>query len=261
MNIKNYTTEKDLANVPDQVPIDVLEIIIKQIKKSICKIKCNDGGNGTGFFCAIPFPDKFHQLPVLMTNNHVITEKDLMEGNRIKFTINNDKFSFEIIIDDFRKIYTNQDFDVTIIEIKDNDNLDMNSFLELDDQIFKDNPNDLFRGKSIYLIGHPKGGMPTYAMGLVKDIDEDNYEIRHLCKTNPGSSGCPIINLNNNRVIGLHKGAAKNGQNWNVGILLKEPINHFKEENKNNKNNKIIKYNVNNNIKENINEEDTNDLD
>ena len=144
-----------------------------------------------------------------MTNNHVIKEKDLMEGNRIKFTKNNDKYSFEIIIDDFRKIYSNQDFEVTIIEIKENDNLDMNSFLELDDQIFKDIPNDLYKGKSIYLIGHPAGGMPTFSMGLVKDIDEDNYEIRHLCKTNPGSSGCPIINLNNNRVIGSSQKWAK----------------------------------------------------
>ena len=209
MDNKSYEPEKDLANVPDQIPINILEIIIEQSKKSICKIKCNDGGNGTGFFCIIPFPDKFHQLPVLMTNNHVISEHDLMKDNKIKFTMNNDKLRFEIIIDKLRKIYSNEDYDVTIIEIKENDNLDMNSFMEIDNQIFKDNPNDIFKGKSIYLIGHPKGGDSTYSMGLIKDIDEDNYEIRHLCKTNPGSSGCPIINLNNNRVIGIHKGASK----------------------------------------------------
>ena len=177
-----------------------------------------------------------------------------MEGGKIQFTINNDKYSFEIKIDDFRKKYSNKDCDVTIIEIKENDNLDMNSFLEIDDQIFKDSPDDIYRKKSIYLLGHQKGGMPTYAMGIIKDIDEEDYEIRHLCKTNPGSSGCPIINLNNNRVIGIHKGAAKNGQNWNIGILLKEPLKHFKEENLNNI---IIKYN----IKENHNEEDKNDFD
>ena len=109
----------------------------------------------------------------------------------------------------------------------------MNSFLEIDDQIFKDNINDIYKGKSIYLIGYPRGGKPKYAIGLIKGIDENNYDIRHLCKSNPGSSGCPIINLNNNRVIGIHKGAASKGKNWNLGTLLKEPIKYFKEKNNN----------------------------
>ena len=88
MNNKNYIPEKDLENVPDDVPFNILKIIIEQIEKSICKIKCNDGGNGTGFFCIIPFPDKFHLLPVLMTNNHVITEDDIMKVRKIEFTMN-----------------------------------------------------------------------------------------------------------------------------------------------------------------------------
>ena len=235
MDNKNYIPEKNLANIPDEVPNNILKIIIEQNEKSLCKINCNDGGNDIGFFCIIPFPDKFHQLPVLITNNHIITENDIIKKNKIKVTINNDKLKFVIIIDEFRKIYTNKDYDITIIEIKENDNLDMNLFLEIDDQIFKDNINDIYKGKSIYLIGHPKGGISTYSMGIIKDINVDNYKITYLCKTNIGSSGCPIINLNNNRVIGIHKGAGKNGQNWNLGILLKEPINIFKEENLNNK--------------------------
>ena len=127
----------------------------------------------------------------------------------------------------------------------------MNSFLEIDYKIFEDNPNDIYRGKSIYLIGYPKDGMATYSMGLIKDINEGNYEIRHLCKTNPGSSGCPIINLNNNRVIGINKRVTKIG-NWNLGIFLKEPIKYFQEKNINNKN-------TNNNIKEKYNEKDNKD--
>ena len=213
MDTKTFEPEKDLANIPDQVPINMLKIIIEQSENSICKIKCNDGGNGTGFFCKIPFPDKFHQLPVLMTNNHVISENDIIKDNKIKFTMNNDKLRFEIIIDKLRKIYSNEDYDVTIIEIKENDNLDMNSFIEIDDQIFKDNSNDIFKEKSIYLIGHSKGEDSTYSIGLIKDINEDNYEIRYLCKTDPGSSGCPIINLNNNREIRIHKRTEKNGKN------------------------------------------------
>ena len=44
MDDKNYTPEKDLGNVPDDVPFDILKIIIKQIETSICKIRCQDGG-------------------------------------------------------------------------------------------------------------------------------------------------------------------------------------------------------------------------
>ena len=207
------------------------------------QINCNDRGNDTGFFCKIPFPDKCHQLRVLMTNNHVINKDDLKKDNKINFTINNDKLSFEIIIDEFRKIYTNKDYDITIIEIKENDNLDMNSFLEIDDQIFNDNHNDIYRGKTIYLIGYPKGGKPKYANGLIKDINENTYDIRHFCRSEQGWSGCRILNLNNNRVIGIHKGAAKKGQNWNLGTLLKEPIKDFKEKNIHNKNYKNNEYN------------------
>ena len=243
MGIQNYNPQKDSDNFPHSVPIEALRIILEQSRKNLCKIKCNDGGNGTGFFCIIPFPDKFKQLPVLITNNHVITKNDIIKNNKIKFTLNNYLLSFEILIDNFRKIYTNEIYDVTIIEIKEKDNLEMNSFLEIDAEIFKDNPKDIFKGKSIYLLSHPYGGDLKFSQGIIKNIEENNYTIRHLCRTNPGSSGCPIINLNNNRVIGIHKGAAKNNRNWNLGTLLKEPIEEFNKKNMNDKR----KNNSNNN--------------
>ena len=79
MDNKNYIPEKNLANIPDEVPNNILKIIIEQSQNSLCKINCNDRGNDTGFFCKIPFPDKFHQLPVLITNNHIITENDIIK--------------------------------------------------------------------------------------------------------------------------------------------------------------------------------------
>ena len=163
----NYIPEKDLENIPDYIETDTLKIIIKQSENSLCKIQCSDGGNGTGFFCIIPFPDKFHPLPVLMTNNHVIKENDIQKDKNIQFTLKNDKLLFNIRIDELRKVYTNEIYDITIIEIKGNDNLEMNSFLEIDDQIFKDNVNDIYRGKSIYLLSHPKGGISSFSVGII----------------------------------------------------------------------------------------------
>ena len=90
----------------------------------------------------------------------------------------------------------------------------MNSFLELDDNIFKDNPNDIYMKTSIFLISYPKGGISNYWMGIFKLLEEDDFTISHLCQSDPGSSGCPIIKINNNRLIGIHKGAhSKNNFN------------------------------------------------
>ena len=130
--------------------------------------------------------------------------------------INNGKWKFEIKNNEFRRIYSNEKLDVTIFEIKEEDNIDIKSFLEIDDQIFEDNINDI--DKSIYLIGYPEGEKQRLTNGLIKDIDENNYEIKHLCKSNPGASGCSIINLNNNRVIGIQTEAAT-GYKWNIGRL------------------------------------------
>ena len=70
----NYRLEKQLVNAPESIPSTNLENILGQMKESICKIKCKDGGNATGFFCIIPHPTKLNQLPVLI-NYHAINEE------------------------------------------------------------------------------------------------------------------------------------------------------------------------------------------
>ena len=234
MGTKCYTPEKDIEGSPLSIPISVLKIIIEQSEKSLCKIKCDNGVKGTGFFCIVPYPDKFHQLPVLMTNAHIIKKED----NEVKFSLNNE--FYEIAINDSRRVYSNEDYDITIIEIKEKDNIKINLYLELEDNIFKENPNEIYKDKPVYLISYPHGRNLNYSYGTIKLIEEDNYTIRHLCRSNPGSSGGPIMNLEGTRVIGIHKGAAKY-ENWNLGTLLKEPIEIF--------NGKLIKNSVNKNIK------------
>ena len=75
-----------------------------------------------------------------------------------------------------------------------------------------------------------------YSIGLIKDINEDNFIIRHLCDSAGGSSVSPIINSINFQVIGIHKGTPKGNNNWNLGTLFKEPIEIFNNKNENNKN-------------------------
>ena len=190
-------------------------------------------GHRTGFFCNVP--SGWGILKVLMTNNHVLKEEDILINKTIKFSINNGIKYFEIKIDESRKIYTSKKYDVTIIEIKQNDNIDSNSFFDLDNRIFNENPNELFKNKQIYLLYYPKGKQIEYSIGMIKNICEDNFTLRHLCDSSGGSSGGPIINSLNFHVIGIHKGGAEGAKNYNLGTFLKQPIEEFKNSSQNNK--------------------------
>ena len=244
---QNYIKEKNLNNSTEPISFDTLKIIMGQKEKCICKINCNKGGNGTGFFCLIPFPDKLNRLPVLITNNHVLGKDDISKGKKIIFTINDGTYEKDIIIEDSRKTFTNEEFDITFIELKKNDNLDFNKFLEVDENIDNDNIIDFYKQKSIYLIYYPNGIKALYSNGIIENIDKNLYDIKHLCSTKHGASGCPIINLNNNRVLAIHKGADKEN-NWNLGTFIKKPIEKFYEVYNNkiiNKNNEIFKEKIN----------------
>ena len=76
-------------------------------------------------------------LPVLITNNSIINNYLLFERNvKIKVDIKEEEDIKEIIINKNRMMYTNKEYDITIIEIKDEDNI--KSYLELDDIIMND---------------------------------------------------------------------------------------------------------------------------
>ena len=64
--------EKNLSEYPKPVSIEGTEIILNQLKKTICKISTENGSKGTGFFCKIPYPNK--ELKVFITNNHLIDQ-------------------------------------------------------------------------------------------------------------------------------------------------------------------------------------------
>ena len=241
---------------------EVSEKLGSLLKAYICKIECKDGSHGTGFFCNIPYG--WNTIKVLMTNNHVLKKVDILPNEIIKFSVNNDNKNYEIEIDESRKTYTNEEYDVTIIEIKEKDKLDKNSFFDIDNGIFNENVIETYRKKQIYLLHYPKGIKMEYSNGIIQRITEDNYNIHHLCDSSGGSSGGPIINSMNFQVIGIHKGGAEGAKNYNVGTLLKEPIEKFNEESnkkekkennkeeyiKKNEGNKIKEYNENNEEKE-----------
>ena len=198
------------------------------MKNCICKIYKGEGESGTGFFCYIPYENR--ELKVLITNYHVIDEKYIKEKNIIKLGINNDKIIINIPIEKDRKIYLSpaNKNDLAIIEIKEKDNLHEINFLKLDDKLLSENPETFYESKnSVYIIQYPNEACVSY--GILKRINKDNNEIDHLCCTNEGSSGSPILSLESMKVIGVHRASNKKF-NFNLGIFLNNPIKQIKNE-------------------------------
>ena len=83
MDENNFIKEKHLFNNAKSESMGDLTNFLEQMKKSVCKIYIPDGGHGTGFFCSIQ--NGWKNLRFLVTNNHVLSEKDLTKGKKLKF--------------------------------------------------------------------------------------------------------------------------------------------------------------------------------
>ena len=222
--------EKYLDDYPKPITLESTEKIIKQMKNNICKIHLKEGSKGTGFFCKIRYNNE--SLLVLMTNNHVIDKETLEKEENLLISINNKQKNIEL---KNRNKYTNVKFDVTIIEIKNNDNI--NSYLELDDNILENISNVQYIKDNIYIIQYEgEKDEASVSYGILQNIDEEEkYTFEHLCSTGKGSSGSPILDIKNNKIIGIHKWSDKIDNN-NKGTFINYPIKEFIEK----KNNIII---------------------
>ena len=227
--MSEFQKETAFTGYPKIISFDCSQKIIEQMAKDICKINISEE-QGTGFFCKIPFPNKDNMLPVLITNNHVINNNILNSNNaKIPFIIKDDINKIKINLKN-RKKYTNEKYDITIIEIKEEDGI--NDYLELDDKIINDiisnkNENLISEKETIYIIHYPEGEL-SVSYGIFLDKHQDQkYNFAHKCATRRGSSGSPILNMKN-KVFGVHKEGANK---YNKGAFLNEPIKEFIKQN------------------------------
>ncbi len=228
--------EKLLENYPLPVTIEQTKRILEQLEKCICKIYMSNGGKATGFFCNIKYNNSQQLLPVLITNYHVLNEKDIKQEKTIKISFygENELIYKDIIIGEERKVYSSEKYDTTIIEIKKEKDQIFN-FLDLDSKIFQDNSNILYYGTSAYILHYPGNKTASISYGVIKKGDLTNdYEIYHYCSTEKGSSGSPILSLIDQKVIGIQK--ERGNFNFNKGTFLKYPIEEFISKNQNNLN-------------------------
>ena len=260
---EEYINEKELRKYPTTITYECTEKILEQMKNKVCNIKIKNG-LGTGFFCKIPFPTKDKLLPVLITNNHILDEKILENQNIPILIYTKESPIFKPFDLNNRLYYTSKEYDVTLIEIKENKD-GINHFLELDENVIEnitnnkndinDNCNNIYINENIYLIQYPEGKL-SVSYGILDEIvNNKKYQFNHLCSTKSGSSGSPILNITTNKVFGIHKHASiKN--NYNKGTFLNIPLKEFINQNVNNYNkiniiNQPNKKVENNNIIEN----------
>ena len=215
--------------LPEPIPYDITKKILEQMENDVCKVRINANFDvlATGFFCKIPFPDINHMLPVFITNNHVINHQALFQGNNtITLSINAFTDLKKIDLNDRIK-YTNEEYDITIIEIKDEDRI--NHYLELDEYIINDIMSDknlvsCFEDQTVYMINYGQGKLAV-SYGILDKIYENNKNnFTHKCLGDDGSSGSPISNIKN-KVIGIHEDT--NHNHINIGGFLSNPIKEF----------------------------------
>lgn len=219
----NFKKEAHIRGAFDSISLEQIRKIDCQMTFCICNIIHNNI-TGTGFFCRIPFPDNYSLLPVLITCNHVLDEKSISKGKRINFILD-DKY-YSLLIDESRKKYTDKIKDITFIEIKRSDNLQNISFLDLDENF---NLNGQEDEKSIYVLHFEFGKNTKFSPGIIVYIKKSKkgfYKIMYSCSTETGSSGGPIINSSNSKVIGIHRGFwEKHG--LNLGMIIEVPKDFY----------------------------------
>ena len=207
------------------------KIIKEKIIKNICKFqfKSNKGEEqGTGFLCKIKFLND-SIMPVLISCHHLLSEVLSGQKNLIFYHfLKGIKKEENLEINENRITYENKKFDIVIIEIKEEDNLDIFDFLNIDNSVNIHNPQ--IKNHKVFILHYPKTLKEVHiAQGTITDINfeeiDNNGEYQYKSfiadySSYPGSSGSPVINYENKYIVGLHKGGEHEGVNIVEATLI-----------------------------------------
>ena len=234
----NYINEIKIPGHGNPLTIKQLKDSLKKGENSTFKIEFF-GQKGTGFFFKQNIPTiKYYNKYFLMTNNHVLNDDFINNNAQLVIEYKNKE---KIIQLNNRIKYTNESIDFTIIEILKTDSIfsEIKYFFTIDDYIMDNNSESKYLKKDICIFQYPNGEELSFDKGEIKSIN--NNKIKHLVSTYPGSSGSPILLLNNFKIIGIHKAGNKNKED-NLGIFMKNILNDINNINskENNINNYII---------------------
>jgi surface protein len=252
--------KKDEENIllPSSLSLDEISSISNQMMKSIFMIEFEDK-TCTG--CLVKISIKNRSIFCLLTSNEILNDNFINNNKEINVFFNNGKVVKKIEISDEKIKYVNNPYNVALIEI--NEDNEFNDYLNIDEVLFDDNensnensinedkvegdyPKDYYRNKFIY-IPYYQNKKIFVSFGLLKDFNE--FEIIHFCKINndnSGPSGAPIINLENQAIIGIYNNEKKS-ESKRFGIFLEQAAKEFVDKCSNNiidNENNLLRYSI-----------------
>ena len=170
------------------IPFNVANKVVKAICKISIKPKYGKPSYGTGFF--FKYSDS---MKCLMTNYHVLNPS--LENKNIEIELYNKK-KMKLKFNNRVTKYMKRPKDIAMIEIKESDEIYKDiEFLDYDLNYTK-NGYSIYKNVDVFSVDNPNGKDASFASGRIINIYE--YEFDHNIPTDNGSSGCPIILLNNN---------------------------------------------------------------
>ena len=208
----------------------------------ICKIILENSKSINGFFCKIPYETNY--ISVLISTSQILNKTHLKE-NKIKYFINNKTEEREyktLNVNNKRKVYINDNLDISIIEINQKDNI--YNFFELDNDILKENFNneDLFKTENFYTIYYPKNSNILKYLNISETILNQNKIKEELL-------GSPILSANLTKIVGIINDNFI--YNYNFSSSIKEFILQYNNNDKKEKLNELtIRYDISDTVYE-----------
>ena len=180
--------------------------ILEQMNNSFCTIKDK---KDIGLFCYIKY--NHNKIPVIIINNYINNEEYL---NIINIILNNKDEIIEI--DDI--IYKDKINNISIIKIKNINNKNI-KYIEIDDKLYEKESEIYYKNESIYILQNIKNDI-LVSYGIIKEIKKNEI----IYTGNINSNYSLIFNLNNNKLIGIHKNT---NNYYNKGINFRSIIKNY----------------------------------
>ncbi|HEY9038987.1 MAG TPA: trypsin-like peptidase domain-containing protein [Roseovarius sp.] len=179
---------------------------------SVCRINL-PGGSGTGFLIATS--------NFIMTNNHVIADKDEARDAIAEFRFEEGGVSLMVSLDPDRFFVTSKDLDFTIVGCNEPalDGFDPIPLLR--------NPSTVTRGENVNIVQHPRGRPKEIAIHNNSVLRVKDKVIWYETDTEPGSSGSPVFNNTWDLVALHHAGWIEGGTTTNEGVRIAAIVSHL----------------------------------
>ena len=199
---------------PNPVTKKCHEKILDQMNSSIGMIKGKDGKIEIGIFFHIKYNNE--KIPALLINNYM---NNYSCKNQINISINNKEKKVEIQT----IIYKNIENNISIMKIKEKEKNSDIKYIEIDDILYDNEFEIFFSNKPIYIMEINNINDILISYGIIKDINNKN--LIYTGNINSNYQFCPIFNLTNNKLIGIHKNKLNY---YNTGIFFKNICKEYR---------------------------------